>query len=87
MHFYAIKYEVTILIKKEMSIMANFFKDFFSPLNNHIKKTAKKQWRREKIRCNKCGNVWNCIFPNITGGEAKLQCPKCGKRDSSLYKK
>lgn len=87
MHFYATKYEVTTLIREEMSIMANFFKDFFSPINEHFKTTAKKQWRKEKFRCNKCGNTWNCIFPNVPGVVPNVKCPKCGKRDSSLYKK
>ena len=66
---------------------ANGKKSFFQPLFDYIKKTNQKNWRKERVKCCKCGNEWNCIFPNVKNGEYKLQCPKCGARESMVITK
>ena len=62
-------------------------KSFLQPLIDYIKKTNAKNWRKERVKCCRCGYEWNCIFPNIEGGEYKLQCNKCGARDSMVVHK
>ena len=62
-------------------------KKLFQPLLDYLRKNIKSQWRKERVKCCACGNEWNCVFPNIKGGEYKLQCPKCGKRDSKVVVK
>lgn len=46
-----------------------------------------KNWRKEKVRCCNCGNTWTCVFPNVKGGENKLECPKCKARNSRIVTK
>lgn len=60
---------------------------FLQPLIDYIKKTNAKNFRKERVKCCKCGYEWNCIFPNIEGGEYKLYCNKCGARDSMVVHK
>lgn len=42
------------------------------------------QWASGRAKCTECGNEWNVVYPKAKGGEYKLQCPKCGKRSSSI---
>ena len=62
-------------------------KSFLQPLLDYIKKENSKNWRRERVKCLSCGYMWNCIFLNVKGGEYKLQCPKCKKRNSEIVRK
>lgn len=57
----------------------------FEAFSNGIKKINKKNWRTERVECRSCGNIWTCTFPNVKGGEYKLQCPRCKKRNSCIY--
>ena len=61
-------------------LIAKMFEEF----NKGMKKINSKKWRRERVRCLSCGNEWNCTFLNVRNGEAKLQCPKCKKRNSEI---
>ena len=62
-------------------------KSLFQPLFDYLNANIKKDWRKERVKCCKCGNEWNCVFYNIKGGEYKLQCPKCGARESMVITK
>lgn len=50
-------------------------------------KLLSKQWACEKVRCVECGHVWTAAHPKIKGGEYKLECPKCKKRNSEPVNK
>lgn len=67
--------------------MAKKKKSVLQELIDSFKKQLSKDWRKEKVRCCSCGNTWNCVFFNIKGGENKLQCPKCGARNSMVITK
>lgn len=46
-----------------------------------------KSWSITKARCVECGYKWTAFHPKIKGGEYKLQCPKCKKRNSEPINK
>ena len=53
-------------------------------LGDYIRKTIATQWAIGRAKCNECGNEWNVLYPKIEGGEKKLACTKCGKRNSTI---
>lgn len=53
-------------------------------LGDYIRKCLSTQWAIGRAKCAECGNEWNVIYPKVKGGEYKLQCTKCGKRNSSI---
>lgn len=59
----------------------------FKSLFDYLQKLFRRDWRKEKVKCCSCGHTWNCIFPNVKNGETKLECPKCGKRNSMVVTK
>ena len=60
-----------------MSRFSDMLTEFFS-----------KTWSINKVRCVECGHKWTAIYPNVVkGGQYKLQCPKCKKRNSEVINK
>ena len=43
-----------------------------------------KIFAKGRAKCVDCGNEWNVVYLRIKGGEYKLQCPKCNKRNSKI---
>lgn len=51
---------------------------------DYIRKCLSTQWAIGRAKCVECGNEWNVIYLKVKGGEYKLQCPKCNKRNSKI---
>ena len=60
---------------------------FFQALIDLFRAINKKNWRKERVKCCECGYEWNCVFPNVEGGEYKLECDRCGARNSMVVRR
>lgn len=55
-----------------------------TPVIDYFKKQLSTQFGVGRAKCLKCGHKWNVIYLKIKGGEKRLECPKCGARQSEL---